>query len=88
MKAVVYTKYGTPEVLRLKEVEKPIPKDNEVLIKMYATMASSGDIRMRKPDPFITRFVAVLFRPKKTILGIDFAGEIVSVGKDVSIQRK
>lgn len=72
MKVVVYTKYGTPEVLILKEVEKPIHKDNEVHIKMYATMASSGDIRIRKPDSFIARFVAGFFRPKRTILAVDF----------------
>lgn len=84
MKAIVYTEYGPPDVLQLKEVEKPVPKDNEVLIRIYATTVNRTDCGFRKPEyPLIIRLVNGLFKPKRTILGSEFAGQIEAVGKSV-----
>lgn len=84
MKAIVYTKYGPPEVVQLTEVEKPVPKGNEVLIKIHATTVNRTDSGFRSAEYFIVRFFSGLFRPKNKILGNEFAGEIESIGKDVT----
>ena len=83
MKAIVYTKYGGPEVLQIKAVEKPFPKDDEVLIKVHAVSINDWDMGLLHGD-FINRMLNGLRKPKRTILGSDIAGRIEAVGKNVS----
>jgi len=83
MKAAFYENYGPPEIVAIKEVAKPIPKDNEVLIKVYASTVNRTDCGFRSAEYFIVRFFAGLWKPKNRILGNEFAGIIEAVGKSV-----
>jgi NADPH:quinone reductase-like Zn-dependent oxidoreductase len=84
MKAIVYTKYGTPDVLQETEVPKPIPKENEVLVKVIATTVNRTDTGFRNPDYFIIRLFNGFFVPKVKILGTEFSGIVENVGSKVS----
>jgi NADPH:quinone reductase-like Zn-dependent oxidoreductase len=95
MKAIVYTEYGPPDVLQLTEVEKPAPKDNEILVKVYATTVSAGAVVARSgkhPDSKLwTLALRILFgltKPKKTILAYEISGEVEAVGNDVKLFKK
>jgi len=84
MKAIVYDKYGSPDVLRMEDIERPIPDDNEVLVKVYAISINSWDWDMLTGKPFEYRFFSGLFRPKsKKIHGCDIAGQVEGIGKNV-----
>lgn len=81
MKAVICPEYGSPDVLELMEVEKPLPKDNEVLIRIHAASINAYDLHVLRASPFLTRFSSGLFKPRNQIPGADIAGVVASVGK-------
>ena len=84
MKAIIYTEYGSPDVLQFKEVEKPTPKDNEVLVKVYAASANAADWHLMRAEPFLARLENGLLKPKNTKLGADVAGRVEAVGRNVT----
>jgi NADPH:quinone reductase-like Zn-dependent oxidoreductase len=84
MKAIVYEEYGPPGILQLKEVEKPIPSDDEVLVKIHAGSLNAGDWHALRGTPFLMRLMNGLLRPKRKILGDDIAGRVEAVGANVS----
>jgi NADPH:quinone reductase-like Zn-dependent oxidoreductase len=84
MKAAVHTRYGPPEVVRISEVETPAAKDNQVLVKIHATTVNRTDCTLRAAEPFVNRFFTGLRRPRVTVLGNEFAGEVEAVGSGVT----
>jgi len=83
MKAIVYTEYGSPDVLQLKEVAKPAPNDDEVLIRVHAASVNAADLHYLRADPFLIRLTSGLLKPKNTFLGADVAGRVEVVGSNV-----
>ena len=83
MKAIVYKKYGSPDVLQMEEVEKPTPDENQVLIKVHAASINAGDYRMMRADPFLIRLMSGLLKPKDPRLGWDVAGRVEAAGESV-----
>ena len=93
MKAIAWTKYGAPEVLKVKELKQPSPKNDEVLVKIHASTVTAGDCRLRAcnvPMGFWlpTRLVFGLLKPRVDIIGMEFSGEIASIGKEVTLFKK
>lgn len=87
MKAAIRRQYGGPETIAVESCNIPVPKDDEVLVKVHATTVNRTDCANLTAKPFIMRFLIGLFRPKKPILGTDFAGEILAVGKNITIYK-
>src|ERR1035437_2548533 len=83
MKAIVYTKYGSPDVLKIREVQKPSPNDNEVLIKVHAASVNPAELHLLRGDAFVTRFYSGLLEPKHTILGADISGKVEALGRNI-----
>ncbi len=83
MKAAIYTRYGPPEVVSLGEIEKPVPKDNEIRVRIHATTVNRTDCGFRSAQYFISRLFSGLLRPKNKVLGCEFAGIVESIGKNV-----
>jgi len=84
MRAVVHDRYGPPEVLRLEDVEPPVPKDGEVRVRIHATTVSRTDCALREGVPFVARLTTGLRRPRQRILGSDLAGEVEAIGANVT----
>jgi NADPH:quinone reductase-like Zn-dependent oxidoreductase len=84
MRAVVHDRYGPPDVLRLEEVEPPVPLEDEVLVRVHATTVTRTDAGLRSAEYFVSRFFTGLRRPKRRILGMEFAGEVEAVGAEVT----
>jgi NADPH:quinone reductase-like Zn-dependent oxidoreductase len=84
MKAAVHTRYGPPEVVQISEVTKPVAKDNELLVKVHATTVNRTDCGFRSGKPFFSRFFTGLVKPRGTVLGNEFAGEVEAVGNGVT----
>src|SRR5829696_5091808 len=84
MKAIVYAEYGSPDVLQFKDMEKPAPKDNEVLVKVHAASANPADWHLMRAEPFLARLENGLLKPKTTRLGADVAGRIEAIGRNIT----
>ncbi len=88
MRAVVHDRYGPPEVLRLEDVERPVPAEDELLVRVHATTVTRTDTGLRSAEYVISRFVTGIRRPKRRILGLEFAGEVEEVGAAVTSAPK
>ena len=84
MKAAICTKYGDPRFLKIEEVAKPTPKENQILVKIHSSSVTSGDARIRRADPWVIRLIFGFKRPRKSVLGVVVAGEIESIGSEVT----